>query len=109
MHSSSSNQQWLSKLFTRSFNNKPLYCGYSNQPYRIEVVAAPNDGMQEKMVKEREEKELKSLQSFQDLKNRIHSMQELGNWLFSEHSAYCSQCKGKKTVDYNNKELMDTY
>lgn len=97
--------EWVFSLPLSSSSHPTSAC----YPYKIKVIAAPNSGMAEKMVREREEKERTSLQSFEELKNKFKSLQELSQWLFSTHGAYCAQCKGKKTVDYSNKELMDTY
>ncbi len=78
----------------------------STAPYRLEFAAAPDDGLSETALQVRSERERESLRSVQQLRERLTSMRETAQWLFTEHNAYRSV---RQPVGHQSSALLDSY
>ncbi len=73
--------------------------------YQLIFESVPDTGIPDKALEARVEKERKSLIQFEDTRNRIHSLQQLHDWMYSEHAAYSVYRQpGRETG-----EIINTY
>ena len=57
-------------------------------PYRLDFAASPDDGLGPAALSARLAREQASLHSVEQLREKLTSLRELANWLFTEHRAY---------------------
>jgi uncharacterized SAM-binding protein YcdF (DUF218 family) len=57
-------------------------------PYELQFESVFDPSMDGNVLRDREEKERRSLASLADLTNRITTLRDLHRWLFTEHEAY---------------------
>ena len=56
--------------------------------YELTYLVASDEGLDQRMLRARSERELDSLQTWERTKTRLTTMAELRHWLFMEHGAY---------------------
>ena len=89
-------------------------CGFDRRPkVSVEYVRVASGISDTALLKVRQDKELDSLQAFQDsTKHQFHSLLELHDWLFTRHAAYSSSRLvglSAERVQIVDSELLKTY
>ncbi len=67
--------------------------------FDLHFDATPNDGIDEQTLASRHEKENTALRSLTGLRNRIHSLEDLHRWMFTEHGAYAAGKMVDRSID----------
>jgi uncharacterized SAM-binding protein YcdF (DUF218 family) len=82
--------------------------GFEAGRYSVEFDASPNTGMSDTVLALRSEKERRSLNGLQLLRQKIHSLPQLHEWMFSEHGAYSAAGRCKQASGHDP-DLVDSY
>jgi hypothetical protein len=82
--------------------------GLDQRRYSLTFEASPDVGMSSEQLSSRRSKELKSLESFRELRPRITSLGQLHEWFFTIHDAYSAGDRWRKRSDADPR-LVDSY
>lgn len=72
--------EWIMRLPLYKHAKPASFCAYSLQYMATENAELTDDMLQSRLLKEQ-----RAIQSIDEMKRKIHSMEELNQWLFSEH------------------------
>ena len=64
--------------------------------YDLEFAEASDDGLDADIIRARQEKEAEAFERWRDLPNRIRSIAELHQWLFTSHEAYAVTAQSRQ-------------
>jgi len=75
-------------------------------PYELVVEAAPNTGLSAEALAARAEKERLALAGVEHLSRKIRTLEQLHEWLFTEHAAYAT---GLQPAAVTDERLLESY
>jgi len=82
--------------------------GMDPGPYNLEFAAAPNRGISDEGVQARTAREGRAIESLGHLQQRLLTLRELHQWIFSHHDAYSAQGSMRPRAPLNH-ETMESY
>lgn len=79
---------------------------YGMYNLKMTFLSAPDKGIDKELLKVRIKKEEKSTNNVKKLSNKIKTLSDFHQWLFTSHDCYSCQFKEIKKID---KKLLETY